>query len=75
MSLRNFLNLKSGDRIILNQDQDKPLKVLVQDKLKFLATQGSYKGKNAVQITKMIEPQPRFKDLLDQAPEDLDKDS
>ena len=75
MTLRNFLSLKSGDRIILNQDQNKPLKVLVQDKLKFLATQGSYKGKHAVQITKMIEPQPRFKDLLDQAPEDMTEDS
>jgi flagellar motor switch protein FliM len=71
MSLRNFLTLKTGDRIILNQDQDKPLKVMVQDKLKFMATQGAYKGKHAVQITKMIEPQPRFKDLLYQPPEDL----
>ena len=75
MSLRNFLTLKTGDRIILNQDQDKPLKVMVQDKLKFMATQGSYKGKHAVQITRMIEPQPRFKDLLDQPPEDLNENS
>ena len=75
MSLRNFLTLKTGDRIILNQDQDKPLKVMVQDKLKFMATQGAYKGKHAVQITKMIEPQPRFKDLLDQSPEDLNENA
>ena len=75
MSLRSFLTLKSGDRIILNQDQDKPLKVTVQDKLKFMATQGTYKGKNAVQITKMIEPQPRFKDLLDQKNEDSNENS
>ncbi|MBC8221047.1 MAG: flagellar motor switch protein FliM [Proteobacteria bacterium] len=75
MSLRNFLTLKTGDRIILNQDQDKPLKVMVQDKLKFMATQGAYKGKHAVQITKMIEPQPRFKDLLDQPPEDLNENA
>ena len=75
MSLRNFLTLKTGDRIILNQDQDKPLKVMVQDKLKFMATQGAYKGKHAVQITKMIEPQPRFKDLLDQPPEDLNENT
>ncbi|MBT3215521.1 MAG: flagellar motor switch protein FliM [Deltaproteobacteria bacterium] len=75
MSLRNFLTLKNGDRIILNQDQDKPLKVMVQDKLKFMATQGAYKGKHAVQITKMIEPQQRFKDLLDQPPEDLNENA
>ena len=75
MSLRNFLTLKNGDRIILNQDQDKPLKVMVQDKLKFMATQGAYKGKHAVQISKMIEPQPRFKDLLDQPPEDLNENA
>ena len=73
MSLRNFLTLKNGDRIILNQDQDKPLKVMVQDKLKFMATQGEYKGKYAVQITEMIEPQPRFKDLLDQPKLDLNE--
>jgi flagellar motor switch protein FliM len=75
MSLRNFLTLKTGDRIILNQDQDKPLKVMVQDKLKFMATQGAYKGKHAVQITKMIQPQSRFKDLLDQPPEDLNENT
>ena len=75
MTLRNFLSLKSGDRIILNQDQNKPLKVLVQDKLKYLATQGAYKGKNAVQITKLIEPPPRFSDLLDQPAKDTAEDS
>ena len=75
MSLRNFLTLKTGYRIILNQDQDKPLKVIVQEKLKYLATQGAYKGKHAVQITKIIEPQPRYKDLLDQPPEDLNENS
>ena len=75
MSLRNFLTLKTGDKIILNQDQDKPLKVIVQEKLKYLATQGAYKGKHAVQITKIIEPQPRYKDLLDQPPEDLNENS
>jgi len=71
MSLRNFLTLKSGDQITLNQDEDKPLKVLVQGKLKFLATQGTYKGKHAVKVYEIIEPHPRFKDILDQLPEDL----
>jgi flagellar motor switch protein FliM len=73
--LRHFLSLKSGDRILLDQDQEKPLKVLVQDKLKYLATQGAYKGKNAVQITEIIEPPQRFSDLLDQPTEDSDQDS
>ena len=45
MTLRHFLSLQSGDRIMLDQHQDQPLKVLVQEKLKFYATQGSYKGK------------------------------
>ncbi|MBS1254755.1 MAG: Flagellar motor switch protein FliM [Deltaproteobacteria bacterium] len=75
MTLRHFLSLKSGDRILLDQDQEKPLKVLVQDKLKYLATQGAYKGKNAVQITEIIEPPQRFSDLLDQPTEDSDQDS
>ena len=75
MTLRRFLSLKSGDRILLNQDQNKPLRVLVQDKLKFLATQGAYKGKNAVQINKLIEPSPRFSDLLDQHAKDTAEDS
>jgi len=75
MSLRNFLTLKSGDQIPLNQDEDKPLKVLVQDKLKFLGTQGTYKGKYAIQISKIIEPQPRFKDILDQSSKDSAKNS
>jgi len=75
MSLRSFLTLKEGDRILLNQDQNKPLKVLVQDKLKYLATQGAYKGKNAVQITKLIERPPRFSDLLDQPAKDTAEDS
>lgn len=75
MTLRRFLSLKSGDRILLNQDQNKPLRVLVQDKLKFLATQGAYKGKNAVQINKLIEPSPRFSDLLDQNAKDTAEDS
>ncbi len=74
MTLRHFLSLKSGDRILLDQDQEKPLKVLVQDKLKYLATQGAYKGKNAVQITEIIEPPQRFSDLLDQPTEDSDQD-
>ena len=38
----------------------------VQEKLKFYATQGAYKGKNAVQITDLINPPQRFTDLLDQ---------
>ena len=75
MSLRSFLTLKEGDRILLNQDQNKPLKVLVQDKLKYFATQGAYKGKNAVQITKLIEPPPRFSDLLDQTAKATAEDS
>ena len=75
MTLRHFLSLKSGDRILLDQDQDKPLKVHVQEKLKFYATQGAYKGKNAVQITELINPPQRFTDLLDQTPEESAQDS
>ncbi len=70
MSLRNFLTLRSGDQITLDQDEDKPLKVFVQDKLKFFGTQGTYKGKHAVQVSKIIEPQPRFKDILDKSNEE-----
>ena len=75
MTLRHFLSLQSGDRILLDQDQDKPLKVLVQEKLKFYATQGAYKVKNAVQITELINPPQRFTDLLDQVPDESVQDS
>ena len=70
--MRNFLTLRSGDQISLDQDEDKPLKVLVQNKLKFFGTQGTYKGKHAIQISKIIEPQPRFKDILDKSPREFD---
>ena len=70
MSLGRFLTMKTGDHILLNQDRDKPLKVQVQDKHKFMANQGAYKGKHAVQISEIVEPKPRFKDLLDQPRDD-----
>ena len=60
---------------MLDQHQDQPLKVLVQEKLKFFATQGAYKGKNAVQITELINPPKRFNDLLDQVPEEAAQDA
>ncbi|MEE2716614.1 MAG: FliM/FliN family flagellar motor switch protein [SAR324 cluster bacterium] len=65
VSLRHFLKLKVGDRILLDQEHDQPLPVLVNGKLKFRGVQGAYKGKIAVQISDVQEPPKRFLDATD----------
>lgn len=47
----DFLNLKSGDMIRLNESYHDPVIVLVDDKQKFLAQPGVFKGRMAVQVT------------------------
>ncbi|HIL87846.1 MAG TPA: FliM/FliN family flagellar motor switch protein [Deltaproteobacteria bacterium] len=68
ISLRHFLKLKVGDRILLDQEHDQPLSVLVNGKLKFRGVQGAYKGKIAVQISEVAEPPKRFRDSTDAEP-------
>lgn len=51
MPIRQILNLKEGDILDLNYDPDSPLRILVEDKPKFLALSGVHNGKKAVRIT------------------------
>ena len=65
ISLRHFLKLKVGDRILLDQEHDQPLPVLVNGQLKFRGVQGAYKGKIAVQISEVLAPPKRFRDATE----------
>ncbi|MCX7014520.1 MAG: flagellar motor switch protein FliM [Candidatus Sumerlaeota bacterium] len=47
---RDLLRLQAGDVIPLNEDRSTPLKVFVEDMLKFRGKPGSHNGNRAVQI-------------------------
>ena len=53
LSVKEFLDLKIGDFIILNQEKNQPLDVLVEGIPKFKGYQGSYKGNQAVKIVEL----------------------
>ena len=55
ISIKDFLNLQKNDVIVLNQPIDDPLKLFVNDELKFFVQPGKYKNKQAVQILKNIK--------------------
>ena len=65
ISLRQFLKLKVGNNLLLDQDQDHPLRVTVGDVLKFRGFQGAFKGKNAVKISELVQRKDRFSDALE----------
>ncbi len=54
LSLREVLNLKTGDVIRLSQSINNPLKSKVSDKTKFLVTSGKRGSKLAVQVLEKI---------------------
>ena len=56
----DFLNLKVGDVIRLNEAYDDPVTILVDEKQKFLAQPGVSKGRMAVQITAVQEEGDEF---------------
>ena len=56
----DFLNLKVGDVIRLNEAYDDPVTILVDEKQKFLAQPGVSKGRMAVQITNVQEEGDEF---------------
>lgn len=56
----DFLNLKVGDVIRLNEAYDDPVTILVDEKQKFLAQPGVSKGRMAVQITDVQEEGDEF---------------
>ena len=65
VALRKFLKLEVGDHLLLDQDQEGPLKVKIGNVLKFRGFQGAYKGRNALKISELIHPKDRFTDALE----------
>jgi flagellar motor switch protein FliM len=51
LSINQILQLKAGDVLDLDYDPNVPLKVLVEDKLKFFAIPGTHNGKKAISLT------------------------
>jgi flagellar motor switch protein FliM len=51
LSIDAILRLKNGDIIPLDYDPNSPLKILVEDQLKFFARPGTTNGKKAISIT------------------------
>ena len=62
--VRNFLNLKVGDIISLEQEVDKPLNITVEGITKYKGYQGSYKGHQAVKVTELIYNPPVVDEIL-----------
>lgn len=54
LRVREFLDLRVGDVIRLDQTVDEPLHMKVGPKVKFKVQPGSYRGKKAVRITEII---------------------
>lgn len=62
IELGDFLNLKNGDVIRLDESFDIPVKLLIDDKLKFYAQPGVSKGRMAVQVTEVTAQGVMFDD-------------
>ena len=58
MNVRDFLALKKGDVIALDHEANDPLDVRVEGVTKFRGSQGSYKGKQAIKIEKLVYKPP-----------------
>ena len=55
LTINQILDLKEGEIIDLNYDPNTPLKVLVEDTLKFFAIPGVLNGKKAISLTGVYE--------------------
>lgn len=55
ISLRQFLALKEGDVLRTEKPAKQPLLMTINDKPKFLGVAGTYKGQNALRITRPAE--------------------
>ncbi len=51
MPIRNVIKLKKGDIIDIDYDPNSPLKILVEENLKFFAIPGTVSGKKAIHLT------------------------
>lgn len=64
ISVRQFLNMKVGDLIHLEQEVDTPLNVTLEGITKFRGYQGSYKGHQAVKVTELVYTPPVVDEIL-----------
>ena len=64
ISVREFLNMKIGDLIHLEQEVDTPLNVTLEGITKFRGFQGSYKGHQAVKVTELVYTPPVVDEIL-----------
>lgn len=55
LSINQILHLQAGDILDLDYNPNTPLKVLVEDKLKFLAIPGTHNGKKAINLTSVYQ--------------------
>ncbi len=55
LSINQLLNLKEGDIVDIDYDPNKPLSVLIENKLKFFAMPGIHNGKKAISLTGVHE--------------------
>ncbi|MGB3224451.1 MAG: FliM/FliN family flagellar motor switch protein [Desulforhopalus sp.] len=54
LSVNQILNMELGDILSLDYDPSAPLKVLVEEKVKFSAIPGTHNGKKAISLTGII---------------------
>ncbi len=54
LSVQQVLNMETGDILDLNYDPSAPLKVLVDEKVKFFAIPGTHNGKKAISLTGIV---------------------
>ncbi len=64
ISVRDFLNLKMGDIVTLEQEVDRSLNVTVEGIVKYRGFQGSYKGHQALKINELVYTPPVVDEIL-----------
>ncbi|MCH8883219.1 MAG: flagellar motor switch protein FliM [SAR324 cluster bacterium] len=64
INVQDFLNLKVGDIVSLDQEVDKPLTVTVEGITKFKGFQGSYKGHQALKVSQLVYTPPLVDEIL-----------
>lgn len=56
LPVQKIMNFKKGDIINIDYDPNAPLKILVEDNLKFFAIPGTVSGKKAIHLTGVYDP-------------------
>ena len=64
MKVAEFLKMKSGDLIELDQEVDKPLKMTIEGVVKFLGYLGSYKGSQSLKVDQLVYKPPVVDEIL-----------